>query len=56
LSQYEEYDYALTLCTASIVSFFAARQLDMRCRVVVGFDSGDALELPELFPDYEAGS
>jgi hypothetical protein len=44
-SRYDEYDYALMLCTASILSFFAIRQLDMRYRVVVGFDSGDALEL-----------
>lgn len=44
-SRYDEYDYALMLCTASILSYFAARQLDMRCRLVVGFDSGDALEL-----------
>ena len=47
-TQHDEYDYALMLCTASILSFFAVRQLDMRCRVVVGFDSGDALELTEL--------
>jgi hypothetical protein len=45
-SQHDEYDYALMLCTASILSFFAVRQLDMRCRIVVGFDSGDAVELP----------
>jgi len=49
-SQYTEFDYALMLCTASILSFFAVRQLDMRCRVVVGFDSGDALELTDLVP------
>jgi hypothetical protein len=44
-SLYDEYDYALMLCTASILSFFAVGQLGMKCRVVVGFDSGDALEL-----------
>lgn len=46
-SLYDEYDYAAMLCTASILSFFAVRRLELRCRVVVGFDSGDALELPE---------
>jgi len=48
--QHDEYDYALMLCTASILSFFAVSQLDMRCRVVVGFDSGDAVELSGLLP------
>ena len=41
----DRYDYALMLGAAAMLSFFAVEQLGLRCRVVVGFDSGDAVEL-----------
>jgi hypothetical protein len=41
----DRYDYALMLGAAATVTYFAVEQLGLRCRVVVGFDSGDAVEL-----------
>lgn len=43
-AEYERYDYVLMLCAAAVLSVFAVRQLSLGYRVVVGFDSGDALE------------
>jgi hypothetical protein len=45
-SDYNNYDYGLMLCAASIISFFAAREVGIDASVVVGFDSGDAIQFP----------
>jgi hypothetical protein len=42
---YDRYDYALMLGAASVLSLSAVRTLGMGYRVVIGFDSGDAVEL-----------
>lgn len=43
---YAFYDYGLMLGGAAILSRFALRQLGVAHRLVVGFDSGDVIELP----------
>jgi hypothetical protein len=45
-ADYNNYDYGLMLCAAAVVSFFATREVDLNCSVVVGFDSGDAIQFP----------
>lgn len=45
-ADYNSYDYGLMLCAAAVVSFFAAREVALNCSVVVGFDSGDAIQFP----------
>lgn len=44
-ADYHRYDYALMLGAAAVLSLYAVRLLGMPIRVVVGFDSGDAVEL-----------
>ena len=43
-ADYNNYDYGLMLCAAAVVSFFAAREADVTSSIVVGFDSGDAIQ------------
>jgi hypothetical protein len=45
-ADYNSYDYGLMLCAASVLSFYAARNTGMDCPIVVGFDSGDAVQFP----------
>lgn len=45
-TDYNNYDYGLMLCAAAVISFFAARVVGVNCSVVVGFDSGDAIQFP----------
>jgi hypothetical protein len=42
---YTVYDYALMLGAAAVIGVFAVRSAGMQCHVVVGFDSGDAINL-----------
>ena len=44
-ADYDRYDYAVMLGAAAVLSLYALRRLGMSSRLVVGFDSGDAVDL-----------
>lgn len=44
-ADYDRYDYAVMLGAAAVLSLHAVRRLGMSTRVVVGFDSGDSVDL-----------